>query len=104
MFKTPILTVDAIILTLIDGKLKVALMKRPEGPFEGCLALPGGYVHADPQAGYVDSSADAAMRRILLQKAQFQAQPPRAGLHRNWPNSRSARLVSKRRTPRASPP
>lgn len=71
MFKTPILTVDAIILTLIDGKLKVALMKRPEGPFEGCLALPVGYVHADPQAGYVDSSADAAMRRILLQKLNF---------------------------------
>lgn len=71
MFRTPILTVDAVILTLIGGKLIVALMKRPEAPFEGRLALPGGYVHADPEAGKVDASAGDAMLRILRDKLSF---------------------------------
>lgn len=71
VFKNPILTVDAVILSLVEGQLVVALMKRAEEPFAGALALPGGYVHADPQAGRPDASTTAAMLRILKDKLGF---------------------------------
>ncbi|RQO61888.1 NUDIX hydrolase [Paucibacter sp. KBW04] len=71
MFKTPVLTVDAVILTLVGEKLMVALMQREDEPCAGQLALPGGYVYADPEAGKVDASTDAAMLRILRSKLGF---------------------------------
>jgi len=71
MFKTPILTVDAVILTLVEQRLMVALMQRSEEPCAGQLALPGGYVHADPESGKVDASTEDAMLRILRSKLGF---------------------------------
>lgn len=70
-YQNPILTVDIVILTLVDGHLKVALMKRPEEPFSGQPVLPGGYVHADPGTGKVDKSTTHAALRILKQKLGF---------------------------------
>ena len=71
MFKTPILTVDAVILTLVEQRLMVALMQRSEEPCAGQLALPGGYVHADSESGKVDASTEDAMLRILRSKLGF---------------------------------
>lgn len=71
MFKTPILTVDAVILTLVEQRIMVALMQRSEAPCSGQLALPGGYVHADPESGKVDASTGDAMLRILRSKLGF---------------------------------
>lgn len=42
-YEAPILTVDAVILQLIDDTLSVALITRPHEPFKGEWALPGGY-------------------------------------------------------------
>lgn len=42
-YEAPILTVDAVVLQLVDGALSVALIKRPHEPFKGEWALPGGY-------------------------------------------------------------
>lgn len=53
-----ICTVDLVLLTLQDGILKVALLKRDHEPFAGILALPGGYI--DP--GQDADTQDAAMR------------------------------------------
>lgn len=39
----PTLTVDAVIFQLIDNQLTILLMKRPNDPFAGHWALPGGY-------------------------------------------------------------
>lgn len=39
----PILTVDAVLFQLIDGALSVLLIERPNEPFKGSWALPGGY-------------------------------------------------------------
>ncbi len=60
----PIATVDAVVLVLDEGMLKVAVHRRPREPFGGALALPGGYVHVDE-----DQDAEAAIRRILREKA-----------------------------------
>ncbi len=55
-----ICTVDVVFLTLSKGELHVALLKRDHAPFEGALALPGGYIHADTD----DDTQDSAMRML----------------------------------------
>ncbi len=52
-----ICTVDVVLLTLKDGILHVALLKRDHPPFANILALPGGYVQADEDADTHDAAA-----------------------------------------------
>lgn len=40
-------TVDLVVLTILDGSLNALVVKRKYPPFEGSWALPGGYVTAD---------------------------------------------------------
>lgn len=40
----PTLTVDLVLFKVIDDKLNVLLLNRPNDPFRGHWALPGGYV------------------------------------------------------------
>lgn len=63
-----ICTVDIVLLTLREGQLQVMLLKRDREPFDGALALPGGYVHTDADQGCED-----AAQRVLLQKAGLQS-------------------------------
>jgi len=59
----PIATVDAAIFTIRDGRLDLLLHRRPDAPFSGAWALPGGYVRPEE-----DADAEAAIRRILKTK------------------------------------
>ncbi len=59
-----ICTVDVVLLTLLDDALKVLLLRRDRAPFDGVLALPGGYVHVQD-----DQSAQDAAVRVLRDKA-----------------------------------
>ncbi len=63
MYERPLVTVDVVLLTLHEGLLKVALHKRAVPPYEGALALPGGYVHTDK-----DQSALETAFRVLRDK------------------------------------
>lgn len=63
-FERPILTVDTVILTLIEGKLHALLVERTQAPEKGVSTLPGGFVHTDE-----DDDAEAAARRVLATKA-----------------------------------
>ncbi len=36
-------TVDVVILTMVDGQLQVLLVRRGQAPFEGMWAIPGGF-------------------------------------------------------------
>lgn len=65
-FPLPLVTVDAVLLTLREGKLQVALHRRDKAPEEGKLGLPGGVVHLDK-----DKSTDDTIRRVLLSKTGF---------------------------------
>lgn len=61
---TPIIcTVDVVLLTLKEEVLHVALLKREHPPFEGTLALPGGYVHTGE-----DRDTEDAAARMLREK------------------------------------
>jgi ADP-ribose pyrophosphatase YjhB (NUDIX family) len=62
-----IVTVDVVLLTLHEGRLAVGLIRRENSPFEGSLALIGGYVHAQE-----DASVDATAARVLGWKTGLQ--------------------------------
>ena len=66
-YPSPLVTVDAVLLTLRQGELQVALHRRDKAPDEGMLALPGGVVHIDE-----DASTEVTVRRVLKDKTGFQ--------------------------------
>lgn len=60
-YVAPTLTVDAVVFQITNGALEVLLMKRPNEPFKGEWALPGGY-NAEGE------TTTAALHRIVEQK------------------------------------
>lgn len=67
----PLVTVDVVIFTVMDARLKVLLVRRPDGeadPFPGRPALPGGFIDVSVDASLVD----CALRK-LVEKTGFQA-------------------------------
>jgi 8-oxo-dGTP diphosphatase len=46
-YPTFAVTVDNVILTMVDGRLHVLLVRRKEDPYSGCWALPGGFKRPD---------------------------------------------------------
>jgi 8-oxo-dGTP diphosphatase len=54
----PAVSVDCVVFGLDDAALKVLLIQRDQGPFEGRWALPGGFVEID------ESLEDAARREL----------------------------------------
>jgi 8-oxo-dGTP diphosphatase len=70
-FERPLVTVDVVIFTVMDERLKVLLVRRPEGeaePFAGRAALPGGFIDVA-----LDSSLQACALRKLREKTGFDA-------------------------------
>src|SRR5215813_4213409 len=61
-FERPSVTVDLVLMSVLDGALHALLMRRAQPPAEGRWALPGGFVR-------LDESLDAAARRVLHEKA-----------------------------------
>ena len=59
-----VVTVDAVPLTVLDGRLMVLVGRRRAEPFLGREALVGAYVHPDE-----DADAEATVARTLAQKA-----------------------------------
>jgi 8-oxo-dGTP diphosphatase len=64
----PIVTVDIVLLTLIEDELCAALLQRSRPPHLGEWTLPGGFVHTD-----TDEDALAAATRILQTKAGIES-------------------------------
>lgn len=58
-----IVTVDVVLFTLREEALHVVLLRRERDPYQGQLALPGGYVHTGE-----DNDSLAAARRVLKDK------------------------------------
>jgi 8-oxo-dGTP diphosphatase len=63
----PIVTVDAALFTIVDGALCLALLERAAEPFQGRLALIGGYIHPED-----DRDVAAAAHRVIRDKAGLQ--------------------------------
>lgn len=65
-YQKPDVSVDVVLLTLIDGKMHVALHARPREPELGKHALLGGFVHVDDPA---ETDVEATAYRVLREKA-----------------------------------
>ena len=57
-FEHPSVTVDILIFTVSDRKLRLLLIRRNEHPYLGKWAIPGGFLRMD------ESADEAAARRI----------------------------------------
>ncbi|MBI3168102.1 MAG: NUDIX hydrolase [Chloroflexi bacterium] len=60
-FETPGVTVDLVLFTVNESRLKVMLVKRVEEPFRSDWSLPGGFIE-------LGESLDAAAQRVLVEK------------------------------------
>ncbi|GAC1520332.1 MAG: hypothetical protein NVS3B10_21730 [Polyangiales bacterium] len=64
-FARPSVTVDLVILTVLDKDLKVLLVQRNEHPYKGRWALPGGFVRVSDDRNDQGEDLDAAALREL---------------------------------------
>jgi 8-oxo-dGTP diphosphatase len=64
-FPRPSVTVDIVIVTVVDAHLDVLLVKRKEHPFKGSWALPGGFVRVGDARHDQGEDLDAAAVREL---------------------------------------
>jgi 8-oxo-dGTP diphosphatase len=70
-YPRPALTVDCIVFGLDNDELKVMLIQRDLEPFEGCWALPGGFVHVDEtleEAAYRELSEETGITNVFLEQ------------------------------------
>ena len=65
-YPTFAVTVDVVIMSVVDGQLMVLLVRRQADPYEGAWALPGGFKHPD-------ESLDAAAFRELREETGVDA-------------------------------
>ncbi len=63
-FPHPSVAVDVVLLTVAESALHVVLVRRPEPPFRGRWALPGGFVG-------MQESFEEAVERVLKSKARI---------------------------------
>lgn len=64
-FPRPSVTVDLVVLTVVDKLLRVLLVKRGEHPFKNRWALPGGFVRVGDAREDQGEDLEAAARREL---------------------------------------
>jgi 8-oxo-dGTP diphosphatase len=67
-FPRPSVTVDIVALCIVDGELRVLLVRRGEHPFKGAWALPGGFVRVGDGQGDKGEDLDAAATRELSEE------------------------------------
>ena len=63
-YERPSVTVDLVLMTVVEGQLAALLQQRQEHPFKDCWALPGGFVG-------IDEDLDEAACRIRRMKARL---------------------------------
>ena len=64
-YPRPSVSVDLVILTIIDAQLRVLLVKRKTHPFKDAWALPGGFVRVGQTRKDQGEDLDATARREL---------------------------------------
>lgn len=61
-FERPSVAVDVALITVLEGSLHALAVRRPESPYKGRFALPGGFLG-------MKESLDQAAARVLADKA-----------------------------------
>lgn len=73
-YARPAVAVDLVILTLVDGALNVLLVLRGGPPFEGKLALPGGFLRVGDGVEDQGEDLDVAAARELEEETGLGAE------------------------------
>ena len=79
-YPRPMVSVDAVVLRESDGRLEVLLIRRGKPPFEGCHALPGGFVEMDedlPDAAARELAEETGLDRVALEQLAAFGRPDR---------------------------
>ncbi len=70
-YPRPALTVDCVVFGIDGEELKVLLIQRALEPYEGCWALPGGFVQMDeslPEAARRELVEETGLDRVFLEQ------------------------------------
>jgi 8-oxo-dGTP diphosphatase len=76
----PALTVDVVVFTVLDDRLKVLLIQRREEPFKDQWALPGGFVNIDEaleSAALRELEEETGIREVYLEQLYTYGEPQR---------------------------
>jgi 8-oxo-dGTP diphosphatase len=70
-FVRPSVTVDVVIMTVVEGVLQLLLIRRGGEPYRGALALPGGFVRVGDAHADKGEALDAAAARELYEETSL---------------------------------
>ncbi len=79
-YARPAVTVDALLFTIREGKLQLALIKRGIEPFKNRWAIPGGFVRMDEEleeAARREIEEETGVRDVFLEQLYTFGQPNR---------------------------
>lgn len=64
-YPMPLVRIDLVLLTVIQGRLQVMLSQREKMPFQGQWGLPGGVLRIDQDISLEDAAQRVAQERLL---------------------------------------
>jgi 8-oxo-dGTP diphosphatase len=76
----PMVTVDAAVFALVEGKAKLLLIQRKHEPYKDYWALPGGFVEMDenlPEAAARELAEETGLKNIPLEQLHTFGKPGR---------------------------
>ncbi len=76
----PMVTVDAAVFALAEGRARLLLIQRKHEPYQGHWALPGGYVEMDedlPEAATRELAEETGLQNIPLEQLGTFGKPGR---------------------------
>ena len=101
----PMVTVDAAVFAMVEGKARLLLVQRKHEPYQGSWALPGGYIEIDedlPEAAARELAEETGLKDVPLEQLHTFGQPGRDPRGRtitvayfgiaekNWPQVKAA--------------
>ncbi len=78
-----IVTIDVVLLALAPSGLQVALQRRGQAPFEGVLALPGGYVRPELDANTFETAVRVLKTKTGIVSAHLEQLVSESSPHRD---------------------